>query len=25
LDYPRLWWEPYDGRVTVVLGQIFTL
>ena len=25
LDYPRLWWEPYDGRVTVVLGQIFTV
>jgi predicted secreted protein len=25
LDYPRLWWEPYDGRVTVVLGEIFTV
>jgi hypothetical protein len=25
LDYPRLWWEPYDGRVTVVPGQIFTV
>jgi predicted secreted protein len=25
LDYPRLWWEPYDGRVTVVLGQVFTV
>ena len=25
LDYPRLWWEPYDGRVTVALGQIFTV
>jgi predicted secreted protein len=25
LDYPRLWWEPCDGRVTVVLGQIFTV
>ncbi|MEN6428696.1 MAG: protease inhibitor I42 family protein [Phycisphaerales bacterium] len=25
LDYPRLWWEPYDGRVTAVLGQIFTV
>jgi len=25
LDYPRLWWEPYDGRVTVVLGQRFTV
>ncbi len=25
LDYPRLWWEPYDGRVTVVLGQTFTV
>ncbi|MBN1509688.1 MAG: protease inhibitor I42 family protein, partial [Sedimentisphaerales bacterium] len=25
LDYPRLWWEPYDGRVTVVLGQIFSV
>ena len=25
LDYPRLWWEAYDGRVTVVLGQMFTV
>jgi predicted secreted protein len=25
LDYPRLWWEPHDGRVTVVLGQVFTV
>jgi len=25
LDYPRLWWEPHDGRVTVVLGRIFTV
>ncbi|MBM4029416.1 MAG: protease inhibitor I42 family protein, partial [Planctomycetes bacterium] len=25
LDYPRLWREPYDGRVTVVLGQVFTV
>ncbi len=25
LDYPRLGWEPYDGRVTVVVGQIFTV
>jgi predicted secreted protein len=25
LDYPRLWWEPYDGRVTAVLGQVFTV
>jgi len=25
LDYPRLWWEPYDGRFTVVLGQVFTV
>jgi len=25
LDYPRLWWEPYDGRVTVVLGQVFAV
>ncbi|MBP7053334.1 MAG: protease inhibitor I42 family protein [Phycisphaerae bacterium] len=25
LDYPRLWWEPYDGRVTVALGQVFTV
>jgi len=25
LDYPRFWWEPYDGRVTVVLGRIFTV
>ena len=25
LDYPRLWWEAYDGRVTVVLGRVFTV
>ena len=25
LDYPRLWWEPYDGQVTVVPGQVFTV
>jgi predicted secreted protein len=23
LDYPRLWWEQYDGQVTVELGQTF--
>ncbi len=23
LDYPRLGWEPYDGQVTVELGQTF--
>ena len=25
LDYPRLRWEAYDGWVTVVLGQVFTV
>jgi inhibitor of cysteine peptidase len=25
LDYPRLWWEPYDGQVTRELGQVFTV
>jgi len=25
LDYPRLWWEAYDGQVTVELGQVFAL
>jgi predicted secreted protein len=25
LDYPRVWWEPYDGQVTVVLGRVFTV
>jgi predicted secreted protein len=25
LDYPRLWWEPYDGQVTVELGQVFAV
>ena len=23
LDYPRLAWEPYDGQVTIELGQVF--
>jgi predicted secreted protein len=25
LDYPRLWWEEYDGQVTLELGQTFTV
>jgi predicted secreted protein len=25
LDYPRLWWEPYDGQVTLELGQVFAV
>jgi inhibitor of cysteine peptidase len=25
LDYPRLWWEPYDGQVTLEVGQRFTV
>ena len=22
LDYPRLWWEPYHGQVTLEVGQV---
>jgi len=25
LDYPRLWWEPYDGQITAELGQTFAV
>jgi len=25
LDYPRLWWEEYDGQVTLEVGQRFTV
>ena len=25
LDYPRLWWEEFDGRVALVLGQMLTV
>jgi predicted secreted protein len=25
LDYPRLWWEEYDGQVTVEVGQRFAV
>jgi len=25
LDYPRLWWEAYDGQVTLEVGQRFTV
>jgi inhibitor of cysteine peptidase len=25
LDYPRLWWEPYDGQVTLEIGQVFAV
>ena len=25
LDYPRLWWEEFDGRVSLELGQMLTV